>query len=392
MKTTIINAHVILPDQIARGYVTVEGGVITHVGSGQPCEGEAGTVVDAGGQYLSPGFVDLHTHGAGGHDFMDGTPESVIGVAKTHLRHGTTSLLATTVAASQQATERCIDGYLAAKRSMKDGPNLIGLHMEGPYLNAEYKGAIDEAYIIAPDMGQCRALVERAEGEIKRWTIAPELEGALEMGDWLVARGILPSIGHSSAEYSCVAEAFKRGFTHVTHLYSAVSTIVRRSGFRYPGVLESAYIIDDMTVEIIADGCHLPVELLQMVYKFKGPKTTCLVCDSMRCAGTEVTESSLGSREGGQRVIIEDDVAKLPDRSAFAGSIATDDRLVRVMRQKAGVSLVDCIEMMCLTPARIIKMDDRKGSIAPGKDADLILFDTDIRVSWTMVGGRAALV
>jgi len=386
MRTTIINAQIILPDKIIDGFLTVEGGKIAHFVAGQPPEGYApGALIDAGGRYLSPGFFDIHTHGAGGSDFMDGTPEAATTAAKTHLEHGTTSLLATSVAASQEATEACIDSFLAAKDAV---PNLIGLHMEGPYLNAEYKGAIDERYIVSPSLTQCRELAERAEGFIKRWTIAPELPGALEMGDWLVSQGILPSIGHSSAEYSLVKEAYQHGYTHVTHLYSAMSTIVRRSGFRYPGVLESAFIIDDMTVELIADGCHVPIELLQMVHKFKGTQTVALVCDSMRCAGTDAETSVLGSLSAGLPVVIEDGVAKLPDRSAFAGSIATDDRLVRVMHKGAGIPLTDCIQMMCLTPARIIKMDDRKGSVATGKDADLILFDDEIHVDWVMADGH----
>jgi len=391
MRTIIKNARIVLPDGVQEGFVTVEGAVIAGIGSGRPDTGSsADLVIDAGQRYLSPGFFDLHAHGAGGCDFMDGTPESFITAGKTHLRHGTTSLLPTTVAASQETTEKCIDSFKTAKQTMKDGPDLIGLHMEGPYLNAEYKGAIDERYIIAPNAKQYREYVKRGEGGIVRWTAAPELEGALDMGDWLAAHDILPSIGHSGAEYACVLEAFRHGFTHITHLYSAMSTIVRKGGFRYSGVLESAFIIDGMSVEIIADGCHIPMELLRFVYKCKGAGSTCLISDSMRSAGTCVTESTLGGSGDGIKVIIEDGVAKLPDRSAFAGSIATDDRLVRVMLQ-AGVPLVDCIEMMCHTPAKIMKRDNRKGSIAIGKDADLVLFDSDISVTWVMAGGRVII-
>lgn len=177
----------------------------------------------------------------------------------------------------------------------------------------------------------------------------------------------------------------------MTHLYSAMSTIVRRSGFRHSGVLESAFCIPDMTVEVIADGCHLPIELLDMVCRFKGVDKVALTCDSMRCAGQDVKESILGSLENGQRVIIEDDVAKMPDRSAFAGSIATDDRLIRVMVHKVGVPLWDAVRMMSLTPAGIIGLGDVKGSLTVGKDADLVVFDDDIVIAGVMVEGIGQL-
>ena len=215
-----------------------------------------------------------------------------------------------------------------------------------------------------------------------------ELDGASRFADRLVQEGILPSIGHSNAEYEQVRDAFSHGVTHTTHLYSAMSTIVRRGGFRHSGVLESAFCIPEMTVELIADGCHLPVELLEMVCRVKGAERVALTCDSMRCAGQNVRESILGSLENGQKVVIEDDVAKLMDRSAFAGSIATDDRLIRVMYHKAGVPLCDAVRMMTQTPADIIGLGGRKGSLAAGKDADLVCFDEDIAIAGVMVGGR----
>ena len=389
MELLIKDVRIIRKDRVDYGYVAVSDGKIDDIGFGRLKEEPAGVkIIGGGGRYLSPGFFELHTHGAGGSDFMDESPEDMVTAAMTHLRHGTTSILPTTVAASLKEMTRCVDNFHTVKKTLKGGPNLIGLHMEGPYLSIEQKGAIDERYIRNPDPKEYKMLVERADGAIARWTVAPELDGALEMGDYLTEHGILPSIGHSDAEYSHVAEAFKHGFTHVTHLYSGMSTIVRRGGFRFLGVTESAYAIDDLTVEIIADGCHMPPELLRTVYRMKGPDKVCLVCDSMRCAGTDVKESELGSRDSGRKVLIEDGVAKLPDRSAFAGSIATDDRLVRVMHYDAGVPLCDCIKMMCLTPAKVMKLDGSKGSIDIGKDADLVLFNDNIDVSTVLVNGN----
>lgn len=389
MKEYYVNSKIILQSKIIDGYLVVEDGLIVDIQEGMPVCNKNEKYIDMNEMYLSPGFIEMHTHGAGGHDFMDGTAEAFITAAKTHMKHGTTTLLPTALAATREEILRTIDGFNNAKETMIDGPILLGLHMEGPYLNVKQKGAIDEKYIRNPDPEEYNEFLKYGKGAISRWTVAVEMEGALEFGDRLKAQGILPSIGHSDAEYLQIVEAFKHGYTHVTHLYSAMSSIVRRGGFRYPGVIESAYCIPDMTVEIIADGCHLPIEMLEMVYRLKGVKKVCLTCDSMRCAGQDVTESILGSLENGQRVIIEDDVAKLTDRSAFAGSIATDDRLVRVMYHKVGVPLYDSVRMMTLTPAEIIGIDDHKGSIEIGKDADLICFDENINIMGVMIGGRA---
>jgi N-acetylglucosamine-6-phosphate deacetylase len=256
--------------------------------------------------------------------------------------------------------------------------------MEGPYLCKEQCGAIDPKYIRPPVEREYEAFLSHGKGCIKRWTLAIELDGALQFVKRLHEEGVLPSIGHSNAEYCQVLEGFEAGMTHVTHLYSAMSTITRKGGFRHSGVLESAFCIPDMTVELIADGCHVPPELLEMVYRVKGADKTCLVCDSMRCAGIDVKVGSLGK---GQQVIIEDGVAKMPDRSCFAGSIALDDRLVRTMVQQAHVPLWDAVKMMTLTPARIIGLEKEIGSLEKGKRADIVIFDEEICVKAVYVDG-----
>jgi len=389
MKVHLVNANVIYPDSIMKGCVTVENDIITAVDSGIPDVNRDDIVLDLQERYLSPGFVEIHSHGAGGCDFMDGTAEAVITAAKTHLRHGTTTILPTTLAAGREEIMASIDAFRAARRMIQGGPELPGLHMEGPYLNVEQKGAIDEKYIRNPNKEEYKELILYGESAICRWTLAPELPGAEEFIKCLIKHGIIPSMGHSNAEYKQVLAAYHNGITHITHLYSGMGGMVRKGGFRYPGLIESAFCIDDLTVEVIADGCHLPIEILQMVYRLKGAEKTVLTCDSMRCAGQEVKESILGSLKSGRRVIIEDQVAKLPDRTAFAGSIATDDRLVRVMYHEAGIPLADCVRMMTLTPAKVVGMADRIGSIVPGKAANLICFDEQIHISAVMVQGKS---
>ena len=294
MRTIYTDANVILKDRIIRGYVVVENGVIQACGTGKPSSA-GGREVALNGLYLSPGFVEMHSHGAGGCDFMDGTATAVLTAAAVHMSHGTTTLYPTTLAATRAEILGSIDALRAAREGWADGPHLPGLHMEGPYLNAAQKGAIDDRYIRNPDPKEYEEFLDYGRGAIARWTVAPELPGALEFASRLRAEGILPSMGHTAAEYGEILAGYEAGFTHVTHLYSAMSSMVRRGGFRYPGLIESAFCIEGLTVEVIADGCHLPPEMLRMVYRVMGVERVALTCDSMRCAGQQVSESILGS-------------------------------------------------------------------------------------------------
>lgn len=390
MLTLIYNARLILETGIQYGYAVIQNDKILKVGKAEPDWSIAyDKTVDLQGDYLSPGFVEIHTHGAGGADFADGTADAFVTACQVHLQHGTTTILPTVSAVAKENLIRSIDAFREAQVILKDkGPNLHGIHFEGPYLNVEMCGGIDPEFIRAPEPEEYEFILDYGRGAIARWTLAVELPGAEQFVKRLVEEQVLPSLGHSTATYDQVKKAFDWGVTHVTHLYSAMSTITRKSGFRYSGVLESAYCIPEMTVEIIADGCHLPTELLELVYRVKGVEKTALTCDSIHFAGQETNEASVISEIRGRYFIIEDDVAKMPDRSCFAGSIATDDRLIRVMHQKVGIPLHDAVNMMTLTPARIAKIDDKKGSITEGKDADLICFDNQVKVKGTMVLGK----
>lgn len=365
--------------------VAVENGRIAQIAPSGTLRGEA--AVDAAGLYLSHGFVDAHVHGGGGHDFMDGTEEAWRGAARLHLTHGTTCMVPTTLASTKEELLRAFSIYETCKRQPSDGAKLLGIHIEGPYLAAGQSGAQDPAYLRAPDPAEYGELLAACP-DLLRWTVAPELPRALEMGDVLCARGVTPCIGHSDADEEEVRRALLHGYRVVTHLYSAMSTIVRRQGFRHAGIVESAYLMEELTSELIADGCHLPASLLQMAYRFIGPRRLCLVTDAMRAAGQSEGESILGSLENGQRVILEDGVAKMPDRQAFAGSICTTDRLVRNMVRLAGASLPDAVTMMTETPARTLGLADKTGTVAVGRAADLVLFNQEIEIQMAMVDGE----
>ena len=243
------------------------------------------------------------------------------------------------------------------------GAVLRGINMEGPFFNKAKKGAQAEKYIVEPDAGMFDRLFEASGRAVKLVDVAPELPGALEMGDWLAAHGVAASVGHSNATYEQVREAALHGFRSITHLYSAMSTITREGGYRRAGVVESAYLLPGLFCELIADGRHLPPCLLQMAYRLIGPERLCLVTDAMRAAGQTEGESILGSLADGQRVIIEDGVAKMPDRTAFAGSVCTGDRLVRTMAGAGGAGIADAVHMATAVPARALGLQDKTGFV-----------------------------
>lgn len=345
--------------------------------------------IDGGGKlYLSAGFIDIHTHGGGGFDFMDADADEYNAIARHHASHGTTALYATTVSASREELIDSLEAFKKAK-NIPGGAKLLGIHLEGPYLALSQKGAMDPEYIRDPVPAEYKQLCELSD-DIKRITLAPELDGAVELCGYLKGRGIIASIGHTDAVCSDVITAFEAGHCRLmTHLYSAMS-MTRRIGInRFGGAVEAAYLLDDMYVEIIADGIHLPEELLKLIYKIKGDDRIVLITDSMRGSGMpEGVTAILGSRKNGNIAIIEDGVAKLPDRTAFAGSIATADRLIRTMTDIAGVPLESAVKMMTETPAKAMGIYNERGSLSKGKYADLIVFDDEINILLTMSEGE----
>lgn len=385
MNTIIKNVKIITDGKLLDNHqVCIADGKITAiVPQSQPANGQ---VVDGHGQYLAPGFVDIHVHGGGGTDFMDGA-SAYAAACESHLQHGTTSIVPTTISADFSQTLFAVEQFLEAKKDPNIRCNLLGLHLEGPYLNPAMAGAMRPEQLKPPCEKEYMQLWEASQGSIIRWTAAPELEGAIEFGKNMAKQGVVMSIGHSDADYDTVSRAFDNGYSMVTHLYSACSSIKRIGGFRHAGIVETAYLLDDLRVEIIADGCHLPHSLLQFVTKFKRPDTVALITDAMRASGQNVTESYLGSADCPQPVIIEDGVAKLLDRQAFGGSIATTDRLVRTMVQ-AGTPLPLAVRMMTQTPISFVAPNLKKGRIAEGYDADLILFNESIDITSIYLKGE----
>jgi N-acetylglucosamine-6-phosphate deacetylase len=381
--TKLVNGQIITPAGILKDHaIIIRDGKIAEItihNTGLPNNAE---VIDAQGNYIAPGCIDFHLHGGGGHDFLEATPEAFYAIAEAHARYGITTIYATLAAAPRRIFEQTIKVCDEVMADPKNGARIMGLHLEGNYLNVTMAGGQDPACLYPPDPEEYKALLA-STGCIKRWSASPELSGALDFARYATERGVLISLAHTVANYPLVKEAFGAGYIHATHFYNAMTGVHKKREFKYEGAIESIYLMEDMTVELVCDGIHVPPAILKLVHKFKGAERIALVTDAMFAAAYS---GSIGDITG--HLIIEDGVCKLADRSALASSIATGNRMIRVITEEAGVSLTDAVRMTSETPARIMRINDRKGSIEKGKDADIILFDTDINIRATFVEGK----
>lgn len=383
----IFNGKIVLPYRvIPNGTVVIKGNKIAAV-SGGDIHVPGAIEIDATGNYISPGFIDIHVHGGGGHDFMDCQETAFLRIAEAHARHGTTAMLPTTLSCEHDELITTLDLYKQANQKNTKGAQFLGMHIEGPYFAMNQRGAQDPRYIRNPDPAEYEAIIAHTD-VIKRWSAAPELEGALQFAQYLRKHNILPALAHTDALYDEVVKGFENGYTLATHLYSAMSSITRRNAYRYAGTLEAAFLLDEMDVELIADGHHVPAPLLQLAFKIKGADRIALITDAMRGAGMPDGEYILGNKQSGLKAIVEDGVAKLPDRTSFAGSVATADKLVYNMMNLANVPVTDAVRMMTRTPARIMGVQNAKGTIAAGMDADIVIFDRQVNIQYTIVQGN----
>jgi N-acetylglucosamine-6-phosphate deacetylase len=377
MLTQIINGKIHTPQGwLKNGSIIINENKILEV-SNCDLAVVGANIVDARGMYIVPGGVEIHVHGGGGRDFMEGTEDAFRTAVDAHMQHGTTSIFPTLSSSSIpmiQAAARTTEKLMAEK----DSP-VLGLHLEGHYFNMKMAGGQIPEYIKNPDPNEYIPLLEEFNC-IKRWDASPELPGALQFGKYVSNKGILVSVAHTQAEFEDIRAGFDAGYTHATHFYNAMPGFHKKNEYKYEGTVESIYLMDDMTVEAIADGIHVPPTILRLIYKVKGVEKTALITDALACAASDSQVAF------DPRVIIEDGVCKLADRSALAGSIATMDRLIQTMTFKAEVPLFDVCRMISETPAKIMGVFDRKGSLERGKDADILLLDKnlDVRAVWAM--------
>lgn len=368
----LTNGKIVTNGNVLEGVdILVENGIISDIVPTDPTK----PATDLNGNYICPGFIELHCHGAMGYEFIDGTAEAYQKICEKHAAHGTKVMYATFSAADFEMLYKALEAFEKVKDNLP--LEIPGVHLEGPYFALEMSGAQNPKFIHEPRAEEYVPIIERFGHLISRWSYAPELDEDNKFLDYLTSHGITPAIGHSAAEYSHLLPAFEKGNRLVTHLYSCTSTITRHGGFRHLGIIETAYLLDDMYVEAIADGCHLPPELLRLIIKQKGTDRVALITDATR-AGGMTAEEFKGGDSGGMEFIIEDGVAKLPDRSAFAGSIATSDQLLQ-RTVAAGISIADTVKMMTETPANIMGLKT-KGKIEKGYDAQFTMFDKDLNI------------
>ena len=336
-------------------------------------------IIDVNGGYIVPGGIDMYTHGGGGRDFIEGCEDAFREAVSAHLKHGTTSIYPTLSSSTIPTIEAACN--VCEKLMAEENSPVLGLHIEGSYINPKEAGAQNPVLIKAPVIYEYETLLSKYKC-IKRWDEAPELPGSVRFIKTCNMHGVLTALTCTRATYKDVVEAHKAGMTHAAHFYNAMPVVYKEHEFKVPGTVESVYAMQDMTVEVIADGLHVPPVMLKVVHKIKGVERTALITDSLAYAASE------GDVSAEPRVIMEDGVCKLADRSALAGSIATMDTLIRTCIQKANIPMEDTFRMASETPAKIMGVFDRKGSIEEGKDADIIVFDKDINLTYVMQMGN----
>jgi N-acetylglucosamine-6-phosphate deacetylase len=385
-RFALVNGRIVLPDEVVEGKaVIVDGAAIAGIVD-VAALGDEMARVDVDGRFITPGLIDIHTHGALGHTFNEPTAEAFGTITTENGRRGVTSLLATTATAPIPDLVACLAFTRQWMAETHDGAQVLGAHVEGPYFSLAQAGAQDPANIHNPDDGAVDQLLAYHD-VIRQFTYAPELPGALALTRRLVELGIVAAAGHSSAKEEEAAAAIDAGLRHIIHIWSAQSTTVREGPWRKPGLLEVSLVYDNLTVEMITDNRHLPPTLMKLAYKCIGPDRLCIISDATSGAG--LPEGSR-FRMGEMEYEVHDGVGMMLDRSSFAGSTTLLNEMIPVLTEYVGVPLPEAVRMASLTPARVIGVADRKGSLAAGKDADIAIFNDDFTAWNVLVNGRWA--
>lgn len=384
-KWLIAGARVVAGDRIIdNGWVQVRDGIVERIGDhslGDVPLGAGFEVVDAAGGTLVPGFIDVHVHGGAGHDFMDADANGLAEITRFHAKHGTTGILATSLTASRDELTAVLERVSAFMKGDMPHAQVLGVHFEGPFVSEKWKGAQNPEYIVPPQPEWLEDWVARFPGVIKLQTLAPETEGALDYIARLDRHGIVPSCGHTDATYDQIVAAADRGLRHAVHTYNAM----RAYHHREPGTVGAVLTDDRIMAEVIADGHHVHPAGIRLLAAAKGADRVILVTDAMAAAGMPDGDYDLG----GLPVAMTCGVARLKASGNLAGSTLTMIDAFRYMIREVGVSLADACKMASFNPARQLGLADDRGSIAPGKRADLLLLDGDLALRRVWIGGRA---
>ena len=377
--TIVLEGNIVTPFQVfSPGYMEVKNGKIQHVGSTKPRNEEILSFRD---YYICPGLIDIHTHGAWGYDIMDGKVETIHALSSLYPRCGVTAFLPTLSTTSQKQAVKVAKSVNKADKESDSGSNILGLHLEGPYINPAMKGAQNPEHIRSPSIPELREIME--EVNLRLITMAPEVEESLQVSRWLDSRQVVVSAGHSSATYQQMLEGIKAGFRHVTHLYNAMKGFHHRD----PGIMGAALLDPRISFDIIPDGVHLHKVAYELVLRLKQPSKTVLASDSL---------PTTGLRDGGydycgMSIVLKNGVARL-ESGALAGSNITLNEGVGYLSGLGVGELCDVIHMASYSPACLLNMQDMKGSLSPGMDADIAVFDSNFNTRLTMVEGNIVYV
>jgi len=382
-RIIIINGTIITPFHLISGKaIIVEKGRIREIVNEEELSTATLTgaeVIEGKDKYIVPGYIDIHVHGGGGSDVMDGDYEAINQIAIAHSHFGTTSFLPTTMTMSKDKIIRSLRSICEAVKKGTAGAEILGIHMEGPYINPEKKGAQKEDEIKKISIEEFLEFNQASGNLIRLVTIAPEMPGAIGLIKYLYKRGIIASVGHTNATYVQTQAGIQAGLSHVTHTFNAM----RELHHREPGVVGAALTSPELTVEVIADGIHIHPIVLKILTKIKEGEKVVLITDAMRAAGLKEGTYDLG----GQEVIVTKGQARLKD-GTLAGSVLTMDKAVKNIVNKIGIQLPKAIQMASFNPARSIGIDDKKGSLEPGKDADIVILNKNLETELTIVVGK----
>ncbi len=363
--------RIVCPGATLAGEVPVEDGRISSVHA----EARSKEALELGDRWLVPGYIDPHVHGGGGAQCNTSDPDEIAEVARFHARHGTTGLVATTVAAPPAELKSALDAIARCT-----APTLLGAHLEGPYLSRERPGAMDPNLFMPPDPSQLEQLLAAGAGRVRVMTLAPELPGALALIELLAREGVVASVGHTDATYRQVREAVDAGASSATHLFNAMPPFRHRA----PGVVGAALDLPELSCELICDGVHVDPVAMRVICRAKGISGVRLVTDAMAAAGMPDGEYRLGGRP----VSVKEGRAVLKGGESIAGSTLTMQAAVHNAVGLLGLSVEEAIAMASTNSAALLGLGDRKGAIEPGFDADMLVLDESLAVQATMVAGE----
>ena len=382
----ISNGTALTPsEEIKDGIVVIEGDKIVDVGKrGEIAEPADAERIDAEGNYITPGLIDIHVHGSNGADVLDATAESLEVMSKFFASRGVTGFVATALTCPQEEFLAVLDCVRSVKKNGGlSGAEVLGVHIEGPFLNMEQKGCHRPDLITNPSPEKYKPYIEYAD-VVKMMTLAPELDGAVKLVEDLCSAGIVAAAGHSNGIMRELMPAIDAGISHVVHFFCNMSHFRRDNLKRVAGAMETFLYDDRLTTELIGDGWHIGDTIMKLVVKVKGIEKVCFVTDAMVAAGMPDGMYTIGGIEA----VVENGIARLPDNTAYASSVTTLDTCVRNGINRMGLSIKDAVRMASLTPASVIRVDKTKGSIEKGKDADIVVMDGQANVQLTIAGGK----